>query len=192
MIEIGGYTRPLLGERYNGDSIFIYQDNKLAVISVIDGIGHGKLAHQISQKIQKYLESIISLDPSEMIARTHDFMKGSEGAALGIGVISNNTFTFASMGNISCYLRGKTSKRFVSSEGLLGVRGRTVKRESIQLSIGDLILMHSDGISLQNLLSGPPVYHLFSANGLARKIVKQYGSSYDDASVIIVQVKNED
>ena len=189
MIEIGGYTRAFLGERYNGDNIYIYQGDKLVVCSVIDGIGHGKIAHKISQKIGKYLESVISPDPTEMIARTHEFMKGSEGAALGIGIISNNTLTFASMGNISCFVRGKNSKRFVSSEGLLGVRGRTVKKESMELTAGDLVVMHSDGLSLQSFLNGPPVYHLFSANGLARKMIKEYGSSYDDASVIVIHVK---
>jgi serine/threonine protein phosphatase PrpC len=189
IIEIGGFTRPMLGERYNGDSIYIHQDDDLAVCSVIDGIGHGRIAHQISQKISKYLPTVISEDPAEMIARTHEFMKGSEGAALGIGVVRNKIFTFASMGNISCFLRGKKTKRFVSSEGLLGVRGRTAKKESVALSAGDVVVMHSDGLSLQNMLSGPPVFHLFSAKGLARKMINEHGSSYDDASVIVMQVK---
>jgi serine phosphatase RsbU (regulator of sigma subunit) len=191
MIEIGGLSRPLVGERYNGDSFYIYQDEELAVISVIDGIGHGKVAHQISQKVCNYLETIISPDPAAMITRTHEFMKGSEGAALGIGVVSGNTFSFAALGNISCVIRGKTPKRFVSTEGLLGVRGRSLKNETTKLSAGDLIVMYSDGISLQEFLNRPPNFHLFSANGLARIIMKDYGASYDDATVVVVQVKNE-
>ena len=51
MIEIGGFTRPFLGERYNGDNIYIYRGDELTVCAVIDGIGHGKIAHEISQKI---------------------------------------------------------------------------------------------------------------------------------------------
>lgn len=189
MIEISGYTRAMLGERYNGDNIFFYQDDDLAVISVIDGIGHGKVAHEISNKIRNYLESNITNDPSEMIAKTHDHMRGCEGAALGIGIIINEILTFASLGNISCFVKGNPSKTLVSSEGLLGVRGRTAKKDTKKLIAGDLIVMHSDGVSRKNFMKEVPNHHLYSAKVLAKRIVKELGSPYDDASAVVAQIK---
>ena len=192
IMEFSGYSRAMLGERHNGDRIFLHQEGGRIVLSVIDGIGHGGRASEISDRIKGFLDSVLDMNPSEMIARTHEYMVGSEGAALGIAVIEKDKLIFASLGNVSCFVRGRASRTLVSTDGLLGVRGRTAKKDTVRLEVGDLVVMHSDGISGPGIVKKETNPHLYSAKALARKIVKDHGSPFDDASVILVKVKDED
>ncbi|MBD0400686.1 SpoIIE family protein phosphatase [Flammeovirga sp. EKP202] len=188
-IDIGGYTRPFVGEHKNGDAIFIHQKEDFCFFAIVDGIGHGQPAFEISSKIKEFLSRNISINISKVIQDTHQYMLGCEGAALGIGVIDHNNFYFGSLGNISCKVINKENIDLLSTDGLLGVRGRTVKVSHKPLEDNDLILIHSDGLDSSFTNSKFKNYHLFSSEILAKKIIKQWGSMFDDASLIAVKIK---
>lgn len=188
-VDIGGYTRPIAGESKNGDAILIHSDDDLILFAIIDGIGHGEIAHNISQKIKHFLLENLHADISKLIQDTHKYMVGSEGAALGIGVIYNRNFYFGSLGNISCKIINDTSLVMVSTDGLLGVRGRTTKVTDKRLENGDVIMMYSDGVDSTFSNGEFKNYHLFSSDILAKKIIQQWGSMFDDASMIAAKIQ---
>jgi serine phosphatase RsbU (regulator of sigma subunit) len=193
-VEVGSYSRPFFGEKSIGDSILIVKNNENTLLTLIDGLGHGAKAEKVSQAMKDYLENNWNSDPSDMIRKTHEFMKGSMGAVIGIAIIdhSSRRIKYAGVGNISCKIVGKSNTTLISSDGLVGVRMRSVKNTEITLYDKDLVLMHSDGVSSNVRFEEiPKLKRAFSASLLAKLIVKEVGNEFDDASCIIAKITEE-
>ena len=190
-IDVGTYLRPCFGERVIGDAIVTSLNEDYSYLIVIDGIGHGVTAEMISQKIKRYIESILFPDPAKMIEKIHSHMKGSEGAVIGISVIDHlkSTLTYAALGNISCRIIGEKNKMMVPADGLVGVRFRSVLNEKISLHHRDLILMHSDGVSSTSEILEFPKLHAYSPSLLSKKLIQSFGNEYDDASCVAARCK---
>ncbi|WP_281613220.1 SpoIIE family protein phosphatase [Flammeovirga sp. SubArs3] len=189
-IEVGAYSLPIVGEKANGDCVFHHTTPDFTFLCVIDGIGHGYRASVISKKLCEYIKTHIQRDIQSLIANAHEYMLGEEGAVIGIGIIENQELTYGSLGNISCrVINEEGNATLLTTDGLLGVRKRTIKIDKKTLSKGDLILIHSDGVNGSLSYQENINYHLFSSEILSKKIIKQWGSLYDDASVICVKVK---
>jgi len=191
-LEIGTYSRAFFGERINGDAIVISENPDYTYLVVIDGIGHGPKAGEISSKIKLFIETNWVPSHTELIEKAHQYIKGCIGAVIGISVIShtNATLSYAGLGNITCRIFGSTNKSMVSADGLLGVRYRSLASLNISISEKDIIIMHSDGVSSSASLTEIPKLHVMSSRLLAKNIVQMYGSNYDDASCIAAKCTN--
>ncbi|MBB6461836.1 PP2C family serine/threonine-protein phosphatase [Flammeovirga kamogawensis] len=188
-IDIGGYTRPITGEKRNGDVIYILKNPRYIFFAIIDGIGHGDVANAIAEETKSFLIDNHNSDIQYVIQKAHEHMLGTEGAVIGIGCIIDDNFSFGSLGNINCKIVNAENFDMLSTDGLLGVRGRTPKITSKKLNNNDVIFMFSDGINGNFNSSEFNNYHLFSSEILAKKIVKNSGSPFDDASMITVKVQ---
>ncbi|MBB3697123.1 SpoIIE family protein phosphatase [Flammeovirga yaeyamensis] len=190
-IEIAGYTRPITGEYVNGDAFFIHQEDDYTFFAVIDGIGHGQVAHQIASKLTKYIKERVQKDIAHLMSEAHYFMKGSEGAALGLGIIENNEISFCTIGNINARIINQQNNNIalLSTDGLIGVRKRTPRVDVRKIQTGDLILIHSDGVNSSNSFHSKVNYHLFTCEILSRKLVKEWGSEFDDATMLCIKIK---
>lgn len=56
-LELSVFSRPLPGQKYNGDSYFIKRYEDKVIFAVIDGLGHGKDAQEASQSAVDCLEN---------------------------------------------------------------------------------------------------------------------------------------
>ncbi|OHX64010.1 SpoIIE family protein phosphatase [Flammeovirga pacifica] len=189
VIEIAGCTQPLVGELVNGDAIYIEEKEDYVFFAVVDGIGHGKIAHKIATKLISYIKERVQKDIVHLISEAHFYMQGTEGAALGIGIIEQNYIKFSTIGNINARIINDDNISLLSTDGLLGVRRRTPQLDVREIKKGDLILIHSDGINGSQSFHERINYHLFSSEILSRKLMKSWGSQYDDASIICIKVK---
>ena len=192
-LEIGTYSRPFFGERIIGDAIVTSVNDKFTYLVIIDGIGHGPKAAEISSAIKKFIEKNWIPDPSQLIEKVHYHIKGSKGAVIGISVINHDesTLIYSGLGNITCRIIGAVNKSMVSADGLLGVRLRSVQNSNTVIHDKDIIVMHSDGVSSSSSLVDFPKLKATSPRLLAKKIVQTFGSEYDDASCVIVKCKIE-
>lgn len=192
-LDIGTYMRPFLGERVIGDAVLTISHDHFSYLIVIDGIGHGQKAHAISTAIKSYIKKNLIPNPSELIKNTHNYMKGSEGAVIGISLINHkaSTLSFGGLGNISCKVISIKNSVMVSADGLLGVRLRSIKNSKVTLKNKDLIVMHSDGVSSTSEMSDFLKMNSFSSRLLAKKMILTFGSDFDDASCIIAKCITE-
>jgi hypothetical protein len=192
-LNIGTYMRPFLGERVTGDAVLTLSRDHFTYLVVIDGIGHGQKAHEISTSIKSYIKRNLIPIPSELIKNTHNYMKGSEGAVIGVSIIDHkaSTLSFGGLGNISCKVISIKKNVMVSADGLLGVRFRSIKNSKVTLKNKDLIVMHSDGVSSTSEMSDLLEVNSLSSRLLAKKIVLAFGSDFDDASCIIAKCITE-
>ena len=154
-LEVGKYLRPFFGERVIGDGVFTSLNEDYSYLIVIDGLGHGMLAHKITTNIITYIKEHLTPNPSKFIENIHKNIDSSNGAAIGICVINHteSTLTFGGLGNISCKLIASSDKSFISSDGVLGMRYHSVQNMRVALFNKDVIIMHSDGVSSTSEMS---------------------------------------
>ena len=193
-LEIGKYQRPCFGEIVNGDSIVVKEFEQFLLLSVIDGLGHGKLAMEISDQVASYLLlNDLKPDSKSILESTHNHMKGSKGAVIGIGILdkSKMEFQYSGLGNIICKVFGAQNASLISANGLLGVRSREISNSVVELNKTDMILICSDGISENIKLDVLPNYNTVPASIYAKMIVQEFGNPYDDASCLVAKIKDD-
>ena len=59
----------------------------------------------------------------------------------------------------------------------------------LQLSRGDVVIMHTDGIASQFDLSDYPRILRDDAKTIANNLVKNFGKSDDDAACLVIRIK---
>ena len=205
-------TRPALGERVCGDSLVLLEHGPLSFRVVIDGTGHGQIAHGISveaagaieQALQEQLEGVstaaagtpefsaAALDSLMLgvVEATHARIRGSRGAAMGMAAIDGRRrqLHFLGIGNTRILQLGYKGWEGVSRDGQLGVGFRPPAIQHFALNPGDVVLQTSDGIrttTLRAMRAKRPgvTLHL---EAIADQLLARSGFD-DDVSVLLSQ-----
>ena len=92
------------------------------------------------------------------------------------------------VGNIEMRMFGSQTKRFVLTPGVLGYDIRTPQHQTTNLDVGDVLVMHSDGISKVFDLYDYPDLPWDDAQTIATTIIDRFGKSNDDATTLVVRI----
>jgi anti-sigma regulatory factor (Ser/Thr protein kinase) len=188
VIQTSVYSRPKPGFKSNGDAYFIkrYEDN--AIVSVIDGIGHGDKAFEASQIALGVLENRFRDELEKIVFDIHRKSRGSRGCVMAIvRVHKEGRIEYLGVGNIRTQIyTADMYKRLVSFDGLLGSNMRTLRTDRIELSTPCLVVMHSDGVSSFNFDDKRIVYR--PVMELAKESFEKYKKSSDDATLLITRI----
>lgn len=117
-------------------------------------------------------------------------MKKTRGAAIGIALIDleSSTLRYAGVGNIEVRVKSQTTIRPISINGILGYNLRKVKEEEFPYRQGDMIILHSDGISTKfNLNLYPPEFLGQHPQTIAEKIAAEFGRERDDLTIVVAR-----
>ena len=192
-LDIGIYGRPCFGEKVSGDWAYAANDGKWAYFAIVDALGHGPRAHEIAQLTKEVIEHNWSKNVSTDIVKLHHRLKGTGGAAVGLALLNLDTHevVYTGVGNTVLRKFGNQSKRLVSSEGIVGTHIRTPNEYRMTLKESDIVVLYTDGISTTFDLNEIRYAQNMSAFVLAKKIVKQFGSMYDDATCLVLKVNYE-
>ncbi|MFT3764407.1 MAG: SpoIIE family protein phosphatase [Minicystis sp.] len=190
--EVGILGRALPSEIVSGDHAAFVRDGDTLLLAVVDGIGHGPLAHDASgQAIVTFLANAKS-SPSAILDACDDSLKSTRGAVMGIARIDEGTrvMEHAGVGNVTTRIeRFRSSRLFSGSSATLG--GRPHKRkpfmESIPLEQGDVVLMYSDGLTTRVDLSGEPDLLREHPIVIAQRVMVGFGRPNDDAMVLVAR-----
>ena len=187
-ISIGAASRSIPGETLNGDNYLIsHLSSTKTIVSVIDGLGHGKEAHLASSLIkeQLLLKSNLALD--ELIKYTHQAARGTRGAVIGIVLINteNSKLYFSGIGNIEGFILSPTGKKsLISFGGILGHNIRTPRVFDYSFNTGDTLCIFSDGITTR--WNTNDIDWTAHSQIIADYILNNYSRINDDATVLIV------
>jgi len=83
--------RPCQGERVSGDAVVIHSLEQGLFVAIVDVLGHGTEANELTHVIEAYLNRYYSRDVSGVIERLHQHLKGTRGAAVGLCAIDKLT-----------------------------------------------------------------------------------------------------
>ena len=189
LLEHSSQIRPCQGERLSGDAVVIRPLEPGLFVAIVDVLGHGPEAHELTHVIDAYLTRYGTSDVSGLMTRLHQHLKGSRGAAVGLCAIDATTgrIDYAGIGNTTLRRFGKTETRLVSQDGVLGQNMRTPLHQTLQLEPGDLIVLYTDGVSDRFTSDDYPGVLCHTPKDVANNIVQRFGKHYDDAACIAVR-----
>ena len=187
-IELSVFSRPLPGQKYNGDAWFIKRYEDKVVFAVIDGLGHGQGAHEASQAAVDCLENCYRRPFTEIFRLCHKRLNKTRGAAMSLCRINlrDRVMTHAGIGNVDTRVySSETAPRPFCINGTLGVAMRTVKVEDHPLPEDFTIVMFSDGISGRFSPNGLRGFLNLKPQPLAKQIMDNHARDNDDATIIV-------
>ncbi len=172
----------------SGDTTVVQQLDDGLFAAIVDVLGHGPEAHELTGTIEKVLNDSAEADVSITLERLHNALQGSRGAAAGLCRISaGGRVDYAGVGNTAVRRLGTAETRLISRDGVIGQQMRTPLPQELQLEPGDVLLLYTDGVKDRFTLADYPGVLEQSAQAIARNIVQRFGKDYDDAACIAVR-----
>lgn len=181
-------THPL--ETLCGDATVLVEDDHRLLCAIIDGMGHGPRAHAVASRLALRARTEPRDDPLVCLEALHRAAEGTDGAAGAVLVVhkASKRLAYAGLGNTVARIFGESPRQLVSRDGTLGVRMRSVQRQSARLSVGDVAILHTDGIRSDFDVTTFPALRVASAGYVARALLDQFARQYDDAACIVLKV----
>ena len=189
LLEHSSLTRPCHGEHLSGDAVVIRPLEQGLFVAIVDVLGHGPEAHELTHVIDAYLARYGSADVSGLMTRLHQHLKGTRGAAVGLCAIdaAAGRIDYAGIGNTVMRRFGEVETRLVSQDGVLGQNMRTPRPQTLELEPGDLIVLYTDGVSDRFTSDDYPGVLHHAPKEVASNIVQRFGKDHDDAACIAVR-----
>jgi hypothetical protein len=184
--DIGFGVRPADGFAGSGDAVVAREHAGRIMLAIIDVLGHGPEAHAVAVSAEAALDATSLSDPESAIMMLHDRLTNSLGAAAGIATVDSFTGhgRFVGVGNTVARVFGDTERRFVSVDGVLGQRRPGLRPVEFSLEPGEVLVMHSDGVSSRFLLADYPMLRADEPNVIAREVIRRFGRNHDDAACL--------
>ncbi|NCF64938.1 MAG: SpoIIE family protein phosphatase [Chloroflexi bacterium] len=190
-LEYASVARPCFGELVSGDDAIVRSRNGSVFLAIVDALGHGPNANDIAVQIRTFLDAEWQEDVVSTLLGLHEAIRGSIGAAVGLASLdlASGKLRYTGVGNTVIRKFGTRSIRLPSTEGVVGSRMRSPREQKLQLDETEVLTFYSDGIKDRFELSEYPQLIYESSRSVARKIVRNYGKQYDDATCLVVRYR---
>jgi anti-sigma regulatory factor (Ser/Thr protein kinase)/serine/threonine protein phosphatase PrpC len=189
--SLGVASIPIQGETACGDSWLVLPGQARSLYMLVDGLGHGDGAQEAADEAVLVVRRYAEESPAEILARTHDALKKTRGAAMSIAVVDHDrrTVTYGGVGNVSGSLAASTGTRnMVSQNGTLGAALGRVQEYSYPLEPGSTLLMFSDGLTSKCSLNGYSGLQNRPAQLIAGLLFRDFSRKRDDATVLLARL----
>jgi len=187
-LDLSVFSRPLPGQRYNGDAYFVKRYEDKIIFAVIDGLGHGQEAQEAAQAAVDCLENYYRRPFTEIFQLCHQRLKKTRGAAMSLCSINikDRVMTHSGIGNVNTRVySSQAAPAPFCINGTLGVAMRMVKVDDYPLPEDSVIIMFSDGISGHFSPDSLRGSWGLKPQRLAKRIMDNYARDNDDATVIV-------
>jgi serine phosphatase RsbU (regulator of sigma subunit) len=187
-LGMGLFHQAIAGETVCGDAYAVIDQGSTIVVAVADGLGHGELAAVASRNAIAFVQANVHLTPMALVEACHAALRGTRGAVLAVVKIdrAGKTLTHAGLGNVETRIVGVAKTHYpVTVNGIAGQQARPFREASFPFYPGDLLIMHTDGIS-ERFITNTASRRL-DPQTLANRIAQEHGNSLDDQLLLIVR-----
>ena len=205
-------NRPALHEAQSGDALVLHDHGSIGIRIVLDGAGHGAVAHDLSARAaeasREHLTGVLATFPLEeeqaprlserdidaLMQSTadavHKRIRGSRGVAFGMAVFDRrrHRLHFLGIGNTRILLLRWKGWEGISRDGQVGVQYRRPMINHFTIQSGDVVVQSSDGIRTSTLRSMRPNSSgaVLELEPVADRLL-QRTSFADDASILLTR-----
>jgi anti-sigma regulatory factor (Ser/Thr protein kinase) len=186
--RFGVFTRSKYGEKYNGDNYFLQHFEDKTIAAVIDGLGHGQYAFEASTEARLYFTKNYKKPLDVIINDLHARLKGTRGVVISIALIDHKegVLEYIGIGNVLTKIFNSTTTiNPLKYAGFLGYKLRNFRLIRYPWIKGNIIIMTSDGISERYVTNKDPNFLKKHPIVIASTILKEYGKTQDDATVLV-------
>lgn len=188
--QYGVISTAAKGETVCGDAWRIAERDGALAVMVADGLGHGPLAAEASERSAKVFDEGVFQDtPAVFCERAHRALSGTRGAALASAHISaSGRVAYAGVGNIAgAIVTGDKSRGLSSQNGTVGLQVRRIQSFDYELPDRGILVMHSDGLTNRWSLSTYPGLTSRHALVIAAVLYRDCLRGKDDATLAVVK-----
>ncbi len=186
-MQVATAVHPLEGEEYCGDAAGFWTTDSATILTVIDGLGHGKHAQAAATAALDYVAHHLEQPLPDLFSGCSDAIRGTRGVAMAVAVIEEETglLTYAGIGNTRAMVLGAKTTRLNSNYGIIGAAYKRLTTEKVQLSNNDLMFMFTDG--LKEIIDVSNYGDLLSIDlhRLAGRLLEDWSLLRDDAAILI-------
>jgi len=183
------YQQPKVGYTVSGDACLICGNDTRLLVCLVDGLGSGPAAAEAAQTAVDWVSTHAEAPLDQLMRGCHDAMRHTRGAAMALVRIDTprRELAFVGVGNIEFYARSAAPMRPISYPGIVGSRLPSLHEFCFSLYPGDLIVLHTDGISRRYATDGvlERKAHV-SPQRLAEAIALGYARPNDDATLVVL------
>ena len=169
----------------SGDAYVVLRTENV-LLAMADGLGHGPTAREAALAFCEFVSLHADWPLDAILRASSQAMAHTRGAAAGLLRIGLGTgrASFAAVGNVE--LRTASARPFhpVSTPGIVGRPFRNVVVFEYEMSPGDTLVLHTDGISSRmdpSLLAG------LDEQDAADAVLREHGKDHDDATCVVVR-----
>lgn len=185
-LEVAAVNRPCRGELVSGDAVAWVEVDGGVLFAVVDGLGHGRDANIAAKAATRYVKREPSADLERLMFQLDERLGETVGAAVALCSIDirSGMIRYCAIGNTVLRIEGDRAVRIGAAPGTVGGRVGRVRVESAQLSEGEVLLMHTDGVSDRTGFDGYPQLRYHAPETVVETIIKRFGKSHDDATCV--------
>ncbi|MBN1174802.1 MAG: SpoIIE family protein phosphatase [Micromonosporaceae bacterium] len=204
-VAAAGLTRPMPGESVCGDRFAVILREDGPLLLVVDGLGHGPMAAEAAQAAVASFYAVSTDNPADVLEEVHTAIAGTRGAAVAIAKLepSIGVVRFAGLGNIAAAAvcaptapgqeghseDGHRPGRIgmLSHAGIAGHQRGEVYECCYPIRAGDLVVLHSDGLTDRWDLAAYPGLACHEPLVVAAALLRDAGVRQDDACVLVAR-----
>jgi anti-sigma regulatory factor (Ser/Thr protein kinase) len=189
VLEIGVVCLPLEPDTPCGDGWEVIRLPGRTVILVIDGLGHGPEAAKVKTEAINCFRKNPTDEPGEILRNLHAALKSTRGGVAAVAAINEESgrVTYAGAGNISGrIITGPAAQKMISLNGTVGYEIRKIQEFSYPWKEGALLVMYSDGLSIQWDLENYPGLRKKHPALIAGVLYRYYTRGTDDVTVLVI------
>jgi serine phosphatase RsbU (regulator of sigma subunit) len=186
-LRVAHAGRPVAPETVCGDQAGVIHDGSRTILVLADGLGHGEAAEAAARRAVDYVRENVASGPAELLRGCNVALRGTRGAA--VTIISVDTeraeLVHAGVGNVELVALSREPIRPLALGGIVGARMRKVVETTHRLHAGDMVVLHTDGISTRLALAP---YRGLEPRAIADAILSAYAKAHDDAACLVLRV----
>jgi phosphoserine phosphatase RsbX len=185
-----GFAATALDGEQSGDLHLVTPLPHGALVAVIDGLGHGPAAAEASRVAARVLREHAGASLVELIELCHAGLRSTRGAVMSLASLDSlrGAVDWCGIGNVEGALfsaaPGRARHAIVCRGGVVGYRLPALKVTTVPLSVQDLLVFATDGISSS-------FAHVVDVERepqeIADRILANCGKRSDDALVLVVR-----
>jgi anti-sigma regulatory factor (Ser/Thr protein kinase) len=160
-------------------------------LMVADGLGHGPLAAEAATAAALALEEQPWSGASDYLTRAHDRLRGTRGAAVAVAVCETmgGSIVYAGIGNIAGTIVSPdgAGRGLVAFNGTVGGEMHTAREQTYDWRVGDLLIMHSDGLQTRWTLRDRPGLAARHPAIIAAILHRDHRRTRDDSTVVVLE-----
>ena len=188
----GAVNVPYPGELENGDCwAFASNVPQRGLVFVADGLGHGPAAAQAARCARDVFVEHQAFGPAEIVARMHDALRSTRGAAVAVTEIDNaaRRVRHCGLGNVAAAIVSRSGVRqLLSHNGSAGHTGGRIQEFTYPWPEDALLIAHSDGLITRWRLDVYPGLEQRHPGVIAGMLYRDARRERDDVTVVAMRV----
>jgi hypothetical protein len=192
MLEWASSARPFPGQEVSGDQAIVSPGDAIALIAVIDGLGHGPDAAVAAECAVHTIRTSATADVVSLAQRCHLALAATRGAAMSIASLEGPLLQWLGVGNVEGRIvraQGAGGESLLLSPGIVGHDLPPLHARTARVARGDLILFATDGVNPEFADEMPTAG---SCQTIVDRLLERHARASDDALVLVIRYLGSD